>query len=155
MRTLNLWAMYKLQINLLSCQSIPVPFRICINLVQLTRSDSFYRSVNQTHSCTSICKVRSDIILSIPVASLVPCPLLNLKWSSSSTSSIFLSVLLSIFVTIFVVCAMVAAFCSLCLPLQGNHSNFCEILVCVGVCVCERERERERERESKNAPQWL
>ena len=29
---LTLWAMYKLLINLLSRQSIPVPFRICINL---------------------------------------------------------------------------------------------------------------------------
>ena len=32
-RTLTLWAMYKLLINLLSRQSIPFSFRICINLI--------------------------------------------------------------------------------------------------------------------------
>ena len=80
-RTLTLWAMYKLLINLLSRQSIPVPFRICINLVQLTRSNAFCQSMKQTHSSLSISKVRSDIILSIPTASLVPFPLLNPNWS--------------------------------------------------------------------------
>jgi len=149
-RTLTLWAMYKLLTNLLSRQSIPVPFRICINLVQLTRSDSFYQSVKQTQSSGSISKVRSDIILSNPIASLVPCPLLNPDWSSSSTSSIsFQSFKVSL-----LLCAMIAAFCSLWLPLPGNHCNFCEIRVCVcvracGVCVCvcgvwERERAKIR-----------
>jgi len=60
-RTLTLWATYKLLINLLSRQSIPVSFRICINLVQLTRSNAFCQSMKQTHSSTSISKVRSDI----------------------------------------------------------------------------------------------
>jgi hypothetical protein len=35
------WSMYNLLINLLSRQSIPVSFRICINLVQFTRSHAF------------------------------------------------------------------------------------------------------------------
>ena len=47
-RTLTLWAIYKLLINLLPCQSIPVPFRICINLVQLTWSNTFCQSMKQT-----------------------------------------------------------------------------------------------------------
>ena len=37
--------MYKLLINLLSLQSIPGTFRICINLVQLTRSNAFCQSM--------------------------------------------------------------------------------------------------------------
>jgi len=69
--------MYKLLINLLSRQSIPVPFMICINLVQLAQSNAFCQSVKQTHSSSYISKVRSDIILSNPIASLVPFPLLN------------------------------------------------------------------------------
>jgi len=80
--TLTPWAMYKLLISLLSCQSIPVPFRICINLVQLTLSNAFCQSMKQTHSSTSIFKVHSDIILSIPIAFLVSFPLLNPNWSS-------------------------------------------------------------------------
>ena len=68
-RTLTLWAMYKLLINLLSHQSIPVPFRICTNLVHLTQSNTFCQSMKQTHSSSSISKVCSDIILSIPIAS--------------------------------------------------------------------------------------
>jgi len=106
-RTLTLWAMYKLLINLLSCQSIPIFFIICINLVQLTRSNAFCQSMKQTLSSSSISKVRSYIILSIPSASLVSFSLLNPNWSSPSTSSIsFSNLLLSIFATIFAVCAI-------------------------------------------------
>ena len=36
--TLTLWSIYSLLMNLLSYQSIPFSFRICINLVQFTRS---------------------------------------------------------------------------------------------------------------------
>ena len=105
-RTLTLWAMYKLLINLLSRQSIPVPFRIYINLVQLTRSNAFCQSMKQTHSSSSISKVRSDI-LSIPIASLVPFPILNSNWSSPSIFSIFFSILLlCLFATIFAVRAI-------------------------------------------------
>jgi len=122
-RTLTLWAMYKLLINLLSRQSIPVSLRICINLVQLTRSNAFCRSMKQTLSFSSVSKFRSDIILSIPVAFLVPFLLLNPNWSSLSKSSIFFSILLLSILTIFCCmcdkadCAMVAAFCSLWLLL--------------------------------------
>ena len=57
--TLTPWAMYKLLISLLSCQSM-----------------------KQTHSPMSVSKVHSDIILSIPIAFLVSFPLLNPNWSS-------------------------------------------------------------------------
>ena len=76
-RTLTLWAMYKLLITLLSRQSIPVSFSICVNLVQLTWSYSFCQSMKQTQSSSSISKVHSHVILSIPIASLVPFLLLN------------------------------------------------------------------------------
>jgi hypothetical protein len=63
--------------------------------------------MKQTHSSSSISKVRSAIILIIPTASLVSFPLLNPNWSSPSISSIFLSILLlSIFAIIFAVCAI-------------------------------------------------
>ena len=101
--TLTLWFMYNLLINLLSRQSIPFLFRICINLVQFTWSNAFCQSMKQTHIPSSISKVRSDIILIIPIASLVPFLLLNPNWSSPSTSSIFLAVLL---LSIFAVCAI-------------------------------------------------
>ena len=45
--TLTLWAMYILLINLLSCQLLPVPFRIWINLVQLTQSNACCQSIKQ------------------------------------------------------------------------------------------------------------
>jgi hypothetical protein len=106
-RTLTLWAMYKLLINLLSRQSISVPFSICINLVQLTRSNAFCQSMKQTHTSASISRVHSDFILSILIASTVPFSILNPNWSSRSTYSLFLSILiLSIFATIFAVCAI-------------------------------------------------
>ena len=102
---LTLWALYNLLMNFLSRQSIPVTFRICINLVQLTRSNAFCQSMKQTHSSASISRIHSAIILSTSIASLVPFPLLNPNWSSPSTFSIFLSIpLLSIFATIFAVC---------------------------------------------------
>ena len=104
--TLTPWVMYKLRINLLSRQSITVPFIICINLVNLTRSNAFCQSTKRTHSSAYILKVRYDI-LSIPIESILPFPLLNPNWSSPSTSSIFLSIfLLSTFATIFAVCAI-------------------------------------------------
>ena len=104
-RTLTFWSMYNLLINLLSHQSIPVLFRICINLVQFTRSNAFCQSMKQIHSSSSTSIVRSAIIRIIPIASLVPYPLLNPNWSSPSTSSIFLSILLLIILAIiFAVC---------------------------------------------------
>jgi len=106
-RTLTPWVMYTLLINLLPRQSIPVSFRICINLVQLTLSNPFCQSMKQTLSSSSISKVRSDIILSITIASLIPFPLLNPNWSSSCISSISFSILLlSILATNFAVCAI-------------------------------------------------
>jgi hypothetical protein len=76
-RTLTLSAIYKLLINLLSRQSIPISFRICNILVQLTWSNAFCQSMKQTLSSSHIYKVRSDIILSIPNAFLFPFPFLN------------------------------------------------------------------------------
>jgi hypothetical protein len=114
-RNLTLWAMNKLLINILSRQSIPVPFRICINLIHLIRSNTFCQSMKQTHISSSICKFRSDIILRFPLASLNTFPLLNPNLSSPNTSSIFLSyLLLSIIVNIFSVCAIrLIVWCSL------------------------------------------
>ena len=73
--TLIFCSMYNLLINLLSRQSMPVRFRICINLVQFTRLNAFCQAMKQTHSSTSISKVRSAIIFIVPVASLVPFPI--------------------------------------------------------------------------------
>jgi hypothetical protein len=107
--------MYKLLVSLLSRQSISVSFRICINLVPFGPVDSVKRllrnascqSMKQSHSSSSICRVCSDIILSIPIASLVPFPLVNPNRFSPSPSSIFFSILLlSIVFTIFAVCAI-------------------------------------------------
>jgi len=76
-RTLTLWSMYSLLISLLSRQSIPLIFRIYINLVQFTRSNAFCQFMKLTHSPSPISKVRSVILLIIPIASLVPFALLN------------------------------------------------------------------------------
>ena len=76
-RTLTVWSMYNLLISLLSRQSIPVLFRICVDLVQFTRSNAFCQSMKQHTVHLSVSKVHSDIILIIPIASLVPFPLLN------------------------------------------------------------------------------
>ena len=82
-------------------------FMIIIRLVQFTPSNVFCQSVNHAHNSSSVFKVRSDIILSIPIASLVLLPLLNPNRSSPSTSSIFLSILhLNILATVFAVCAL-------------------------------------------------
>ena len=76
-RSLTFCSMYNLLINLLSRQSMPILFRICINLIQFTQSNAFCQSMKQTHSSSSISKVCSAIILIIPIASLVPFLLLN------------------------------------------------------------------------------
>ena len=70
-------------------QLVPVTFRICINLVQCTRSNTFCQSMRHAHNSTSLSNVHSDNILSIPVASLGHFPSLNLNWSSPSTFLIF------------------------------------------------------------------
>ena len=49
-RTLTFCSMYNLLTNLRSRQSMPIHFRICINLVQFTQSNAFCQSMNQTHS---------------------------------------------------------------------------------------------------------
>jgi hypothetical protein len=51
---------YNLLINHLSRQSIPVPFRICINLVQLTRSNAFCQSMKQAHNSSYVSQVCSQ-----------------------------------------------------------------------------------------------
>ena len=79
---------------------------ICINLVQSVRSNAFYQSVKLANNSASMSKVGSDIILTIPVASLVHFSLLCPNWSSENTPSIFLSVLPNIPATVFAVFAM-------------------------------------------------
>ena len=61
-RTLTFCSMYNLLINLVSRQSMPILFRICINLVQFTLSTAFCQSMKQTRSSSSISKVHSAII---------------------------------------------------------------------------------------------
>ena len=62
--------MYSLLLSLLSSQTIQVYFRICINLVQLTRSNAFCQSMKQVYSSSPTSKLRSDIILRIQIASV-------------------------------------------------------------------------------------
>jgi hypothetical protein len=96
--------MYNLLINLLLRHSVPVPFKTCISLVQFIQSHAFCQFMKQAHNSSSMTKVHSDIILSIPIAYLDPFPLLNPNWSSPSTSSM-LSILLQTIHTTFAVCA--------------------------------------------------
>ena len=122
--------LYKLLISLLSCQSILPLFRICMNFVQFTQSNALCQSMEQAHNSSSISKVHSDIIHSIPTAALVPFSsyeykmvfwkyILNLPFKPSSKYPLYYlryrcneadSV-------------MLAAFCSLW-RLQSNHCNF-------------------------------
>ena len=104
--SLILWSMWNWPINILLRQLVPVTFRICINLVQFTCSNTFCQSTKHAHNSSTLSKVHSDNILSIPVVSLGPFPSLNPNWSSSSTFSIFSSILLlSIHATILALCA--------------------------------------------------
>jgi len=126
--------MYNLLISLLSCQPIPVLFRICMNLVQFTQSNALCQSMEQAHNSSSISKVHSDIIHSIPIAALVPfsCSEYKMIFSkyilylpfkpSSKNPRYFLRCRCDE-----ADCAMLAAFCSFWL-LQSNHCNFNEIL---------------------------
>jgi hypothetical protein len=50
---LALRSMYNFLISHPSRQSVPVPSRICINLVQLTRSNTFYQSMKDAYSYTT------------------------------------------------------------------------------------------------------
>ena len=61
---LALWSPYNLLNSLLL---IPLPFRICINLVQFTQPNAISQFTKQAHSFSSMSKVHSDIILSIPM----------------------------------------------------------------------------------------
>jgi len=72
-------SMHNLPINLLQHNSILIPFRIYINLAHFKRSNAFRQSMKQEQNSSSMSNVRSDIFLSIPVASLAPFPLLNLN----------------------------------------------------------------------------
>jgi len=69
--TLTLWSMHKFLTNNFLRQSIPVPYKICIYLIQFTRSKAFCQSMQHGHNTSSISKVLSDIILIIPTASIV------------------------------------------------------------------------------------
>lgn len=92
--------MYSLLINVLAGQLLPFSFRICINLFHLSCSNvcpSMKKALN-----FSLSKFRSDITLSIPIASLFPFPLINPNWSFQSTSSkLYSNFLLWILATLF------------------------------------------------------
>jgi len=104
--SLTHWSMWNWLFNILLCQLVPVTFRICINLVQFTCSNTFCQSMKHAHNFSTLSKV-------IPRSF----PSLNPNWSSPSTFSIFLSILLlGIHATSFMCnkadCEMAAAFCS-------------------------------------------
>jgi hypothetical protein len=67
--------------------SVYVSFSICINLVQFTWSNTFCQSMKQAHNSSCVSKVLSDIIHSIPIATLAHFPTLNPNWSSPCTFS--------------------------------------------------------------------
>jgi len=70
--TVTFYSLYILLIHLLLSQSIPIPFKICLSLVQFTWQNAFCQSLKHAHNSSSMSKVFSDIILSIPNTSLVP-----------------------------------------------------------------------------------
>ena len=78
-------------------------FRICINLVQFTRSIASCKSMKQAHRPSSAFEDRSDIILNIQTAFLVPISVSHLKpnlFSASRYSIFFSSFLPTILATI-------------------------------------------------------
>ena len=100
--TLTHWSTYNLLISFLSLQFMPFPLWICVTLVQFTRANSFCQSVKKAYNFSSMSKVLSDTMFSIPIASLFPFPLLHPNWYSPNKSPIFPSVLLlCILATIF------------------------------------------------------
>jgi len=92
--------------------------------------------MKHTHNSSYVSKVHSDTILSIPITSPPPLPVLYPDCSYPCTSSIFLSILrLSILATIFVVCVMrlivrwsLHFFFSFWLLFLNKYCNFSEIL---------------------------
>ena len=64
-------------------------FRIHINLVQFARTNAFCPSMKHAHNLSFMSRVLSDFILSIPMESIVPFPVLYSNWSSPHTFSIF------------------------------------------------------------------
>src|SRR6218665_58678 len=65
---------YRLLINLLSLQSIPIVFSICHNFVHFTLSKAFSKSTKRMYSSLLCSKLLSQSILITPIASLVPQP---------------------------------------------------------------------------------
>jgi hypothetical protein len=121
--------MYNLMIDLPSCQSIPVPFRICINLIQFTRSNAFCQSMKHAHNSCSISKVcfKHSKCISVSFSSsksdlfqVNPNVSLNI---SSKYTRYYLCCMCDE-----VQCAMVAAFCRFGFLIEGNHCKFSEIL---------------------------
>jgi len=91
--------------------------------------------MKHAHNSSSVSRVNSDTILSIPITSLGPLPVLYPNRSYPCTSSILLSILrLSILATIYAVCVMRLTvrwslnFFSFWLFLLNNHCKFSEIL---------------------------
>src|SRR6218665_2935159 len=62
---------YRLLINLLSLQSIPVFFSICHNFVHFTLSKAFSKSTKHMNNSLSCSKLLSQNILITPIASLL------------------------------------------------------------------------------------
>ena len=106
-----------------------------MNIKKKKRSNTFCQSMKRTHNSSSVSRVHSDAILSIPITSPAPLLILYPNCSYPCTSSIFLSILrLSIFATIFAVCVVrlivrwsLFFFLSFWL-LLNKHCNFSEII---------------------------
>ena len=107
------------------------PFRVCINIFQITLTNTFSKFQQQAHKYSSVFKFLSDVILSTSTAFLVFFPLLNPNWSSTSTSSIFLSILLK-YIRYYLCCFCVEAWIEFCdfqykallQKIIFNYSNF-------------------------------
>jgi len=88
---LTLWPTYTLLINSLLRHSTHFPFIICSHLVEFVLSNAFCKSMKHSYNSSCMFKVRCGIILSIPIASLDPVPLLNPKWSPNK-ATVFITV---------------------------------------------------------------
>uniref|UniRef100_A0A6M2DZ03 Putative secreted protein n=1 Tax=Xenopsylla cheopis TaxID=163159 RepID=A0A6M2DZ03_XENCH len=75
--TLTFCFMYKFSMSLRSLQSTPMVLSNSISLLQLTLSNAFFQSMKHAQMSSLTSRHLSDIILSIPIASLVPLPFLN------------------------------------------------------------------------------
>src|SRR6266576_3394493 len=88
--TITSCSLYSFSISLLSLQSTFFIFKISNNFLQFTLSNAFSISIKHIFIAFPLSIYLSPIVLTTPIASLVPLPLLNPYCSSPAFSSIFL-----------------------------------------------------------------